>query len=133
MNTQGIENQQNLSWSFWPILPLYPYGKRKTLCREIIKDSLWIFDQLQGILYTVVPVRMTIIKLQEGGLLVYAPVAPTPECINLVKELEQKHWEVKYIILPTSSGLEHKIFVGPFARKFPQALPGFLTSQKKHS
>jgi hypothetical protein len=122
MNTQGIENQQNLSWSFWPILPLYPYGKRKTLCREIIKDTLWIFDQLQGILYTIVPVRMTIIKLQEGGLLVYAPVAPTPECINLVKELEQKHWEVKYIILPTSSGLEHKIFVGPFARKFPQAL-----------
>jgi hypothetical protein len=111
-----------LSWSFWPILPLYPYGKRKTLCREIIKDTLWIFDQLQGILYTVVPIRMTIIKLQEGGLLVYAPVASTPECISLVKELEAKHGEVKYIILPTSSGLEHKIFVGPFARRFPQAL-----------
>ncbi|NES87378.1 MAG: DUF4336 domain-containing protein, partial [Moorea sp. SIO2B7] len=28
---------------------------------------------------------------------------------------------VKYIILPTASGLEHKVFVGPFARRFPQA------------
>ncbi len=31
------------------------------------------------------------------------------------------HGDVKYIILPTISGLEHKYFVGPFARKFPQA------------
>jgi hypothetical protein len=65
---------------------------------------------------------MTVIKLQAGGLLVYAPVAPTPECIRLVQELEAKHGKVKYIILPTSSGLEHKIFVGPFAKKFPQAV-----------
>jgi Domain of unknown function (DUF4336) len=77
---------------------------------------------VQGILYTIVPIRMTVIKLQSGGLLIYAPVAPTPECIRLVKEIEAKHGDVKYIILPTSSGLEHKIFVGPFARKFPQAL-----------
>jgi hypothetical protein len=27
----------------------------------------------------------------------------------------------KYIILPTASGLEHKVFAGPFARRFPQA------------
>ncbi|NET01592.1 MAG: DUF4336 domain-containing protein [Sphaerospermopsis sp. SIO1G1] len=122
MNAQVVENQQNLSWYFWPVLPLYPYGKRKTLCREIIKDTLWVFDQLQGILYTVVPIRMSIIKLQEGGLLVYAPVAPTPECIHIIQELVAKYGEVKYIILPTSSGLEHKIFIGPFAKQFPQAL-----------
>jgi hypothetical protein len=122
MNAQSIGNQQDWSWPFWPALPLYPYGKRRTLCREIVKDTIWTFEQVQGILYTIVPIRMTIIKLNSGGLLVYAPVAPTPECIRLVKELEGKHGKVKYIILPTSSGLEHKIFVGPFARKFPQAL-----------
>jgi hypothetical protein len=122
MNTQVTGNQQDWLWHFWPVLPLYPYRYRKTLCREIIKDTLWTFEQLQGILYTVVPIRMTIIKLQTGGLLVYAPVAPTAECIRLVKELETKYGQVKHIILPTSSGLEHKIFVGPFARKFPQAL-----------
>ena len=109
------------SWSFWPAVPLYPYGRRRTLCREIVQDTIWTFDQLQGILYTVVPIRMTIVKLRAGGLLVYAPVAPTTECIRLVNELVAKHGDVKYIILPTSSGLEHKVFVGPFARQFPQA------------
>lgn len=110
------------SWPFWLALPLYPYGKRRTLRREVVPDTIWTFEQVQGILYTVVPIRMTVIKLKAGGLLVYAPVAPTPECIRLVKDLEAKYGEVKYIILPTSSGLEHKIFVGPFARRFPQAL-----------
>jgi hypothetical protein len=33
----------------------------------------------------------------------------------------ERYGEVKYIILPTISGLEHKVFVGPFARCFPQA------------
>jgi hypothetical protein len=109
------------SWQFWPVLPIYPYGKRRTIRKELVKDTIWTFDQLQGIFYVVVPVRMTVVKLEEGGLLVYAPVAPTPECVNLVRELVAEHGEIKYIILPTISGLEHKVFVGPFARKFPQA------------
>lgn len=109
------------SWSFWPAVPLYPYGRRRTLCREIVKDTIWTFDQLQGILYTIVPIRMTVVKLSLGGLLVYAPVAPTTECVRALNELVALHGDVKYIILPTSSGLEHKVFVGPFARRFPQA------------
>jgi hypothetical protein len=64
---------------------------------------------------------MTVIKLSSGGLLIYAPVAPTRECVRLVQELVALHGDIKYIILPTVSGLEHKIFVGPFARCFPQA------------
>jgi hypothetical protein len=118
---QPSSNAQDWSWHLWTALPLYPYGKRRTVCQEIVKDTIWIFDQLHGILYTVVPIRMTVVKLQAGGLLVYAPVAPTIECVRLVNELVKKHGEVKYIILPTSSGLEHKVFVGPFARRFPQA------------
>ncbi|WP_256871701.1 DUF4336 domain-containing protein [Nostoc sp. TCL26-01] len=114
-------NPKDWSWSFWFTLPLYPYGKRRTLRQEIIKDTIWTFDQIQGIFYVVVPIRMTVVKLDEGGLLVYAPVAPTPECIRLVNELVVEHGDVKYIILPTISGLEHKVFVGPFARYFPQA------------
>ena len=115
------EHPKDWSWQFWPAVPLYPYNKRRTLRREIVKDTIWTFDQLQGILYTIVPIRMTVVKLVAGGLLVYAPVAATTECIRLVNELVAKHGEVKYIILPTSSGLEHKVFVGPFARRFPQA------------
>lgn len=108
-------------WRFWPAVPLYPYSTRRTLRFEVVKDTIWTFDQLQGILYTVVPIRMSVVKLDKGRLLVYAPVAPTPECIRLVKELVAEHGDVKYIILPTASGLEHKVFVGPFARQFPQA------------
>jgi hypothetical protein len=114
-------NPKDWSWNFWPAVPLYPYSKRRTLRREVVADTIWTFDQLQGILYTIVPIRMTVVKLATGGLLVYAPVAPTHECVGLVKELVAAHGEVKYIILPTSSGLEHKVFVGPFARRFPQA------------
>lgn len=110
------------SWHFWPAVPLYPYGRRRTLRQEVVKDRVWTFDQLQGIIYTVVPIRMTVVKFGVAGLLVYAPVAPTPECIRLVKELVAEHGDVMYIILPTSSGLEHKVFVGPFARHFPNAL-----------
>ncbi|KAB8317012.1 DUF4336 domain-containing protein [Tolypothrix campylonemoides VB511288] len=118
---QPQEHPRDWSWPFWPAVPVYPYGRRRTLRTEVVKDTIWTFDQLQGILYTIVPIRMTVVKLSAGGLLVYAPVAPTTECVRLVNELVAKHGDVKYIILPTSSGLEHKVFVGPFARRFPQA------------
>jgi hypothetical protein len=115
------DRKKDWSWKFWQVVPLYPYGQRRTLRKEVVKDSVWTFDQIQGIFYVVVPIRMTVVKLAQGGLLVYAPVAPTPECIRLVNELVAEHGEVKYIILPTVSGIEHKVFVGPFARKFPKA------------
>jgi hypothetical protein len=112
---------KDFSWSFWPAVPLYPYGTRRTIRKEVIKDTIWTFEQIQGIFYVVVPIRMTVVKLEGGGLLIYAPVAPTRECIRLVQELVEQHGEVKYIILPTISGIEHKVFVGPFARCFPNA------------
>ncbi|CDN15866.1 expressed protein [Richelia intracellularis] len=114
-------NPQDFSWNFWFTLPIYPFGKRRTIRQEVVKGSLWTFDQLQGIFYVVVPIRMTVVKLNAGGLLVYAPIAPTRECIRLLQELVTVHGNVEYIILPTVSGLEHKVFVGPFARKFHQA------------
>lgn len=116
-----MTDPKDWEWRFWPLLPLYPYGKRRTLRSEVLPDRIWMFDQMHGILYAVVPIRMTVVRLDAGGLFVYAPVAPTRECIRLVQELVAQYGEVKYILLPTSSGLEHKIFVGPFARCFPKA------------
>ncbi len=121
-------DSRDFSWPFWPIVPIYPYGKRHTIRKEIVKDTIWTFDQLQGIFYVIVPIRMTVIKLEPEGLLVYAPVAPTPECIRLVNELVAEHGEIKYILLTTISGIEHKVFVGPFARCFPSAQV-FVTPQ----
>lgn len=111
----------DFAWPLWPVVPLYPYGRRRTLRRELVPGTIWSFEQVQGILYVVVPIRMTVVRLEAGGLLVYAPVAPTPECLRLMQELVVQYGEVKYIILPTVSGIEHKVFVGPFARHFPTA------------
>jgi hypothetical protein len=48
---------------------------------------MWVFEQTQALeifnVYT--PVRMTVIKLKSRGLWVHAPVAPTEECIRLLK------------------------------------------------
>lgn len=59
---------------------------------------------------------MTVVKLKDGGLWVHAPVAPTEECLTMVKSLG----EVKHVVLPTT-GLEHKLFMAPFVAKFPDA------------
>ena len=45
------------------------------------------------------------------------PVNIRRECIELVKELG---FPVGYLILPTFA-YEHKIFMAPFSRKFPDA------------
>jgi hypothetical protein len=116
-----LSSPRDRAWPFWPLVPIYPYGQRRTLRQEVVKDWIWTFDQCQGILYVIVPIRMTVVRLEGGGLLVYAPVAPTPECMALLRELEEQYGTVQHIILPTVSGIEHKVFVGPFARRCPQA------------
>ncbi|KAE8778163.1 hypothetical protein D1007_48973 [Hordeum vulgare] len=62
---------------------------------------------------------MTIVKLRSGGIWVHAPIAPTKECIQLIKELGAP---VEHIVLATFA-YEHKIFLDPFSRKFPRAQP----------
>jgi len=108
-------------WDLWPVLPIAPFDRRITMMREVVPGELWTFEQKQGILYVHVPVRMTVYRMQtRKGLLVYAPVAPTSELVAMLRKLEEAHGEVAYIILPTVA-VEHKYFVGPFARAFPRA------------
>ena len=113
-----------LDWKLQPyafsLLPLAPGARRKTMREEIVKDSIWTFDQLQGVVNVNTPVRSTVIKLKEGGLFVYNPVGPTDEYISMMRELEAKHGAVKYIVLG-SLGLEHKAFAGPFSKYFKDA------------
>ncbi len=107
-------------WPWWPLLPLYPYGRRRTLVRELIAERLWSFEQLQGVWYVAVPIRMTVLRVREG-LLLYAPVAPTAEVQAWLRQLEERHGPVCTIVLPTASGLEHKLPVPAMARAFPAA------------
>jgi len=107
-------------WPWWPLLPLYPYGRRRTLVRELIPGQLWSFEQLQGIFYVAVPIRMTVARVR-GGLMLYAPVAPTAELLAQLRDLETRCGPVQSIVLPTASGLEHKLPVPAMARAFPDA------------
>ncbi|MCL7025010.1 hypothetical protein MKW94_025915 [Papaver nudicaule] len=99
--------------------PLGPFFNRRTTRTEVVKDCMWLFEQEQALGFSSVStnIRMTVIKLKSGGLWIHAPIAPTKECIKLLKELGAP---VEYIVLPTFA-YEHKIFVGPFSRKFPRA------------
>ena len=63
---------------------------------------------------------MTVIKLEGGGLFVYDPIAATPECVDIMKQLEKEHGPVKHIVLG-SVAIEHKVYAGVFAQKFPTA------------
>jgi hypothetical protein len=108
-------------WPWWPLLPLYPYGQRATLIQERVPGQIWTFEQLHGVWYVAVPIRMTVVKVAEG-LLLYAPVAPTPEVLGALRALEGQHGPVCTIVLPTASGLEHKVPVPAMARAFPTAV-----------
>ncbi len=91
-------------WPWWPLLPLYPYGRRRTLVRELIAGRIWSFEQLQGVWYVAVPIRMTVLKVADG-LMLYAPVAVTAEVRAELQQLEARHGPVRTIVLPTASGL----------------------------
>jgi Domain of unknown function (DUF4336) len=124
------------NWPLWLSLPVAPYSKRKTI-RYQIAPGVWCFDQLIGIYYVHVPIRMTVVtktSMKNGkridGLLVYAPVAPTRECLYLLQELIDQYGPIQDIILP-SVAVEHKVNAGPFARAFPEA--NFYVTDKQYS
>ena len=108
------------SWKWWPLFPLYPYGRKKTVCRELAKNQIWSLEQIQGLYYVAVPIRMTVIKVSDG-LMIINPLPPTKELIKEIEKLSLLHGEVKSIVLPTASGLEHKIGLPALARIFDKA------------
>ena len=113
-------NPADQRWGFWPLLPLYPYGRRATHVEELIPGQVWSFEQLQGVYYVAVPIRLTVVKV-PGGLMLVNPLPPTAELKAQLKRLEAAHGPVCTIVLPTASGLEHKLPLGPLARAFPKA------------
>lgn len=107
-------------WPWWPLLPLYPYGLRRTFIREIIPNQIWSFEQLHGIWYVAVPIRMTVIKVGKE-LMLFSPIPATGELLEALRKLEEQHGPVRTIVLASTSGLEHKIPVPAMARAFPYA------------
>ncbi len=107
-------------WSWWPLLPLYPYGRKRTIFRELVTNQIWSFEQLQGIYYVAVPVRLLVVRV-KNELMIINPLPPTDELLREIYVLEKKIGPVKTIVLPTASGLEHKIALPALARAFPDS------------
>ena len=111
------ETEWNLGKFAFSLLPLAPGVRRKTLWCEVVKGKIWTADQVQGVVNVNVPVRSVIVKLSDGGLLVYNPVAPTKEVRDYISDLEGRYGKVKHIVLG-SLGLEHKALAGPFSQYY---------------
>ncbi len=107
-------------WSWWPLLPLYPYGRKRTIFRELVPNQIWSFEQLQGIYYVAVPVRLLVVRV-KNELMIINPLPPTEELLSNIDVLVKKIGPVKTIVLPTASGLEHKIALPALARAFPDS------------
>jgi len=94
---------------------LPPWIARDTV-RTKFSDDIFFLEQSQTFVNVSVNIRSTVIRLKNGDLFVHAPVAPTPECVSLIKELG----EVAYVVLPVTA-IEHKVYMARFASLFPKA------------
>jgi len=70
-----------------------------------------------------------VVAMEQDGLFVYAPVAPTRECLALLQPLIDAHGPVRHIVLP-SVAPEHKVLAGPFARKFSGTADFWVTDKQ---
>jgi len=122
------------NWPLWTALPVAPFNRRRTIRYEVA-PGVYAFDQMIGIYYVHVPIRMTVVAVHQNdpnkrGLVVFAPVAPTKECLSLMHDLIDQYGPVRDIILP-SVAVEHKVNAGPFARSYPQA--NFYVTDKQYA
>jgi len=113
-------SSNNKKWQWWPLFPLYPYGIKKTICRELIPNQIWSLEQIQGIYYVAVPIRMTVMKV-NNGLMIINPIPPTDELVDELEKLIAIHGRINTIVLPNASGLEHKIGLPSLSRIFPDS------------
>lgn len=80
-------DQEYLNVTGYPF-PLGPFLKRPTIRKELVRGVMWGFEQPQSLGGSNVTtnIRMTIVRLQSGGLWVHAPIAPTREWLGLLGE-----------------------------------------------
>lgn len=85
-------------------------------------DGVFIFDQAYGIpglgVGANIPIRMTVMRLEGGGYLVYNPCQPTQECLRQFEEMGLS--DVRHIVLGTIA-VEHKYYGPQWAERFPKA------------
>lgn len=82
--------------------------------RELVPDSLWHAQQPLRFGPIELATRMTIVRLQDGGLWVHSPIQPTPALLASVSRLGT----VRHVVAPNRS---HHLFFLPFITAFPGA------------
>lgn len=98
--------------------PLGPFFERTTVATELVPNRVYSFEQTLDLGGIEANVRSLAFRMRDNHLLVYNPVAPTDEFMQQLASLD--HAGVSHILLGATQ-YEHKIFVAPFARKFPDA------------
>ncbi|GMI46303.1 hypothetical protein TrCOL_g2775 [Triparma columacea] len=121
LTLQGTSTRTKSDYPLWGILPVGPYKRKKTIISTIVPDKIWTLDQKFGILNVQVPLRMTVVALSDGGLLIYNPLACTEELQDLLAPIIEQFGQPKHIVLGTVA-LEHKVYAGVFAQKYPKAI-----------
>jgi len=95
---------------------LAPAPYKETLRTELVPGRIWGFEQCIALAFVSTNIRMTAVRLRDGGLWVSAPIAPTRQCLRLLDELGK----VAYLVIP-STALEHKASLAEFSRTYPKA------------
>lgn len=99
--------------------PLPPTGARPTALVEIKPGKLWALRQPfpeDG--PASIWLNCSVAALATGDLVVYAPVAPTREALDMVASLPGR---VAHVIAPSLSP-EHWLYVNAFAAAHPDAM-----------
>ena len=85
---------------------------------ELVPNRVYSFEQTLDLAGITANQRSVVFRMRDNHLLVYNPVAPTKEFLAQLDGLKSKG--VAHILLGATQ-YEHKVFVAPFARRFPEA------------
>ena len=114
----GLDASRRFFQTFPPLWePYFGFGERVTVRRELVPGAVWSLEQEQALDVLAMNIRTTVVRLERtGGLVVFAPQAPTAEFFKLLDELGR----VEHVVLPTYA-IEHKVWLPALARRYRDA------------
>ena len=114
----GLDASRRFFQTFPPLWePYFGWGERVTVRRELVPGFVWSLEQEQALDVLAMNIRTTVVRLERtGGLVVFAPQAPTAEFFALLDELGR----VEHVVLPTYA-IEHKVWLPALSRRYQKA------------
>lgn len=109
---QQQQQQQRLPLLFPPSI------RPTTIVYKNDKLGIWTFEQ-PFITTTNIRTRMSVFRTADKSIVIYSPIAATPECVELVKSLTGGALP-SYIIMQ-SNAIDHTIFLDSWRKAVPSA------------